>query len=455
MEWLSIIPIIVVLVLLFRQQNMLVAGFVGGLLALIIAAIFGESLPTVKEEIDGETVDVTLNLERAYDQFLGTIPQMLSFTTPIVNSAAAAMVAGIGAFAATLELARRALRGRIEYLAAFVVLLQGLATYAAGLGAGNTVITAPLIAAAVGATPGVIAGMAIATAGAFTTSPSSAESALTSQLAGLDDVTPYVDTMRPIFILAVITGMVIAWIDVKRRGGVFVPSEEETGAEIDESSQNYELGPQTSARRLWKLSIPALFLLGAVILASPINSLLTDAGLAPIVSPLFYISITIGLVALLAGRSLNDAAQSFVDGASFILLRLLAVGVFLAFINMIGDIGAFEFLASTVLAAPESLVVPVAALLGFLIAIPAGAYSVAVMGLIGPALASAGFGPLQLGFVMVAIGLGTQISYVQINVAALSYGFDVSIPRVVRTNAPLIIPVAVVILALSWLFAGG
>jgi hypothetical protein len=456
MEWLSIIPIIVVLVLLFRQQNMLVAGFVGGLLALIIAAIFGESLPMVTEEVDGKTVDVTLNLERAYDQFLSTIPEMLSFTSPIVNSAAAAMVAGVGGYAATLELARRALRGRVEYLAAFIVLLQALAAYAAGLGAGNTVITAPLIAAAVGATPGVIAGMAIATAGAFTTSPSSAESALTSQLAGLEDVTPYVDTMRPIFILAVISGMVIAWIDVKRRGGVFVRSEEETGVEINEASRTYELDPQTSARHLWKLSIPALFLLGAVILASPINSLLTNAGLAPIVSPLFYISITIGLVALLAGQSLNDAAQAFVDGAGFILLRLLAVGVFLAFINMIGDIGAFEFLGSTVLAAaPGSLVVTAAALLGFLIAIPAGAYSVAVMGLVGPALASAGFGPLQLGFVMVAIGLGTQISYVQLNVAALSYGFDVSIPRIVRTNAPFVIPAAVVILALSWLFAGG
>lgn len=133
MEWLSIIPIIVVLVLLFRQQNMLVAGFVGGLLALIIAAIFGESLPMVTEEVDGKTVDVTLNLERAYDQFLSTIPEMLSFTSPIVNSAAAAMVAGVGGYAATLELARRALRGRVEYLAAFIVLLQALAAYAAGL----------------------------------------------------------------------------------------------------------------------------------------------------------------------------------------------------------------------------------------------------------------------------------------------------------------------------------
>jgi hypothetical protein len=39
----------------------------------------------------------------------------------------------------------------------------------------------------------------------------------------------------------------------------------------------------------------------------------------------------------------------------------------------------------------KGVCVSVAALVGFLIAIPAGAYAVAVMGLIGPALGAAGF----------------------------------------------------------------
>jgi hypothetical protein len=91
------------------------------------------------------------------------------------------------------------------------------------------------------------------------------------------------------------------------------------------------------------------------------------------------------------------------DG-SFILVRLFAVGLFLAFVNMISDIGALVDCQRR--SRFQEFVVSVAALVGFLIAIPAGAYAVAVM-----RISSAGrgrFHPLQLGFVMMAIGMGTR-----------------------------------------------
>ena len=453
MAWIAVIPLIVVLVLLFRQQNMVVAAAAGGLLAIAIAYLFRDQLPLVQETVNGQTRTVILDLKRAFYRFSSTIPAMLSFTSPIVNASAAAMIAAFGGFAALLEIARRRLKGRIELLAAFVVLLQAFATYTAGLGAGNTVITAPLIAAAVGATPGVIVGMAIATAGAFTTSPSSAESALTSRIAGLDDVGPYVAEMRMFFLLTVAIGMVIAWWDVRRRKGVFVPGDDvKTTDGAPTSTEDFGLSPATPASQLWAHATPALFLLGAVVLGRPLNDLFVGWGLPQLFSPMFYISITVALVFLMRLGTIDSAAQKLIEGGSFILVRLFAVGLFLAFVNMISDIGAFQLIAKAALQVPKSLVVPVAALVGFLIAIPAGAYAVAVMGLIGPALGAAGFTPLQLGFVMMVIGMGTQMSWSQLNVASLSYGFKVSIPRIVRINAPGVIAMALLLAFLAYIF---
>lgn len=461
MEWVSTLPLLAVLAMLFARQHMLAAGFVGGLLALIISALFRGSLPAVQETVGGNTVNVVLDVPRVIQQFNSSIPAMLGFTSPIVNAATAAMVAGAGGYAAALELARRGLRGRVEYLAPFVVLLQAFATYTAGLGAGNTVITAPLIAAALGAPRGVMAGMALATAAAFTTSPSSAESALVSRLTGLPDTGPYADVMRPFFLLSLVMGMLIAWWDVRNRErraaaegeGEALGTGQPDNRGVAEGRQGFKLDPNASTGELWRLTIPALWLLFAVIFGRTINDLLRAGGLPMFMAPVFYVSVTVLLVVLLTRQSLEQAAQGLIDGSSFILVRLFSVGIFLAFINMIGDIGAFRVLANAALTVPQAIVVPVAAIIGFLIAIPAGAYSVAVMALVGPILAQAGFGALQLGFVMMVIGMGTQVSLVQINVAALSYGFNVSIPQVVRNNAPALFAWAIVLSVLSFVFA--
>jgi hypothetical protein len=297
--------------------------------------------------------------------------------------------------------------------------------------------------------------MAIATAGAFTTSPSSAETALTSRIAGLDDVGPYVSDMRPFFLLAVVIGMTIAWWDVRRRNGVPVLPENgelKVADTASSSDDEYTVNEETPSRQLWARAVPALWLLGAVVLGRPINDVLARWDVPQLFSPMVYISVTVLLIFVMRLGTLDSAAQKLIDGASFILVRLFAVGLFLAFINMISDIGAFQVIAEAALRVPREFVVPVAALVGFLIAIPAGAYSVAVMGLIGPALGEAGFTPLQLGFVMMVIGMGTQMSWSQLNVASLSYGFNVSISRIVRINAPGVIAMALLLSVLAYIF---
>ena len=80
------------------------------------------------------------------------------------------MVSKAGSIESLVELARRSLKGKISILAGIIVLIQGFATYMAGMGAGNTMVTAPLAAAAVGAIPEVIVAMAIVSAVGFTTS---------------------------------------------------------------------------------------------------------------------------------------------------------------------------------------------------------------------------------------------------------------------------------------------
>ena len=101
-----------------------------------------------------------------------SIPGMTGIITPVIYSAVALVLAKLGGFEALLGLSRRVF-GRKQYLiAAAIVLTQALTTYAAGLGAGNTMVTGPLALAIVGAVPQLIAGMAIVTAASFMTSPS-------------------------------------------------------------------------------------------------------------------------------------------------------------------------------------------------------------------------------------------------------------------------------------------
>lgn len=393
----TVMPLLVILGLLCLQVNMLPAALAGGILAMIIGQ-FG--------------------LAAANKHLLAAIPAMLSITVPIVNSAVATAVFKAGGYTAALTLVRRGIGGRLEFVGAFIVILQGAATYMSGIGGGSAMVIAPLAFAAVGAIPEVVAGMSIAAAVCFTTSPASLETGIVSKLAGIN-AQDYVTTMRPFTVFFMVLAVLIAFVGTKRRKALFQ----------GEESEEYK---NKTSEELWKATIPAIFLLVAVIAGPMVNSMVGF----PVLGPLSYMVVTIGLIFVCTKFTLNQSVDALVDGSQYILTRLFQVGIFLAFINLIGDIGAFSTIAGVAKSVPTALMIPAAVVAGFCIGVPAGAYVGSILTLVLPVAVALGFSPLAVGFVTMGVGLGSQLSFVNITMQALSYGFQIPIIQVIRGNMP-------------------
>lgn len=409
---LTVIPLIVILVLLFKRVDMLVAGFIGGVMAMIIGGI---------------------TLAQANDFLLKSIPSMLTITVPIINSALAMAVFKSGGYTSALTLVRRGIKGRVEFFAAFIVILQAAATYMSGIGGGSAMVIAPLAFTAVGAIPELIAGMSIAAAVSFTTSPASLESGIVSKLGNVA-VGDYVSTMRIYWIAFVVIAIIIGFYGAKKRNALFQGDESE------------EFKGMTNAQ-LFKNTVPAIFLLFSVIFGPFVNNLVGF----PLLSPLMYTIVTVALIFLCTKMNLNQSVNSMVDGSNYILVRLFSVGIFLAFINIIGETGAFSSIVSVAKLAPAALVVPTAVLAGFLVGVPAGAYVGSVLTLVLPVVASLGFSPVSLGFVAMGVGLGSQMSFVNITMQALSSGFQIPIIDVVKGNAKWVGGCVALLLVISFL----
>ena len=414
MAILCVVPLVVVLVLLFMKVDMIIAGLVGGVLAMIIGGI---------------------GISKANEELLKAIPTMLSITVPIINSAVAMAVFKSGGYSAALTLAKRGTKGKVEWVAAFIVVLLTAATYMSGIGGGSAMVIAPLAFAAVGAVPELIAAMSLAAAVSFTTSPASLESSIVSQLGGLE-VSNYVATMRPYWLVFVILAVILAFWGTKRRKLGFKEEENDEYATM-------------SNGQLFKLTIPAIFLLFAVIFGPLVNDLIGFA----LFTPVFYMIVTLALIYVCSKFTMNQSVEAMVDGSTYILTRLFQVGIFLAFINVIAQTGTFSVIAGLANQAPTAIVVPVAVLTGILIGIPAGAYVGSVLTLVLPVAVSLGFSPLALGFVTMGVGMGSQMSFVNITMQALSSGFQLPILDVVKGNVKWISIASVILLVLAFIFA--
>lgn len=410
----NVIPLVVILILLFMKKHMLFAGLVGGILAMIIGGI---------------------GIGEATGLFIGGVGNMLGITVPILYAAAAAMVAKAGSIESLVELAKRGLKGKIAILGGIMVLIQAFATYTAGLGAGNTMVTAPLVAIALGAVPEVIAGMAIATAVGFTTSPASTETVLAAESAGRD-VVAHANAMLPYTIVFFILAAALAVYGVHKRGSLVRAPKEEKKEDFVKTSV------------LVKTAIPSIALLTLVVLGSSLNDLI---GIT-LFTPATAVIITSILTVIFTPLDINGTSEALIDGSKFILTTLFSVGIFLSFINMIGELGTFEQLAGLVSNAPDAIILPAAMLVAFLIAIPSGAFTAGVLTLILPTLSVLGLPSEAMGFVAIATGLGTQISPVQINVAALADGFDLEIMDVIKENIKYVIPAFILITIVAVIF---
>ncbi|WP_431388526.1 citrate transporter [Enterococcus gilvus] len=410
---LVIVPLILVLVLLFLKVDMIIAGLVAGVLAMVIGGI---------------------SLADANAQLLETIPSMLSITVPIINSAIAMAVFKAGSYSAALTLAKRGTKGKVEYVSAFIVILLAAATYMSGIGGGSAMVIAPLAFAAVGVVPELIAAMSLSAAVSFTTSPASLESSIVSKLGDVS-VSDYVSTMRPYWLLFVVLAIILAFWGTKRRKIGF----KESADDVFDKKTNGEL---------FKLTLPAIFLLFAVIFGPILNELIGFT----LFTPLVYMVLTLALVFICTDFSMNQSVEAMVDGSTYILTRLFQVGIFLAFINVIAQTGTFAVIAGVAQNAPEFVVVPVAILTGVLIGVPAGAYVGSVLTLVLPVAVSLGFPTLALGFVTIGVGLGSQMSFVNITMQALSSGFQIPILDVVKGNIKWLSMASVLLLVIGLIF---
>lgn len=414
MAFLSLIPLIVILTLLFLKVDMIFAGLAGGLIAMLIAGI---------------------GIGQANEQLLEAIPTMLTITVPIINSAVAMAVFHSGGYSAALELAKRGTKGKVEYVSAFIVILLAAATYMSGIGGGSAMVIAPLAFAAVGVVPELIAGMSLAAAVSFTTSPASLETSVVSELGGIP-VVDYVSTMRPYWLLFVVIAVLLAFFGTKRRNVGF---REEASAEFSSLSNG----------QLFKYTLPAIFLLFAVVFGPLINDLIGFA----LFTPFMYAFTTLLLIFLCTKFNLNETAKAMIDGSTYILTRLFQVGIFLTFINIMAQTGVFALIANVTNLVPAFIVVPVAIIAGILIGIPAGAYVGSILTLILPVVINLNFSPLAIGLVTMGVGLGSQMSFVNITMQALSSGFQLPILDIVKGNVRWISLAAVLLVVISFIFA--
>ncbi|MDT2435735.1 citrate transporter [Enterococcus avium] len=410
---LVIVPLILVLVLLFLKVDMIIAGLIAGVLAMLIGGI---------------------GLADANAQLLETIPSMLSITVPIINSAVAMAVFKAGSYSAALTLAKRGTKGKVEFVSAFIVILLAAATYMSGIGGGSAMVIAPLAFAAVGVVPELIAGMSLAAAVSFTTSPASLESSIVSKLGDVS-VSDYVSVMRPFWLVFVVLAILLAFWGTKRRKIGFKESADDA---FDKKSNG----------ELFKLTLPAIFLLFAVIFGPIVNEAIGFAFFTPLV----YMILTLVLIFICTDFTMNQSVEAMVDGSTYILTRLFQVGIFLAFINVIAQTGTFAVIAGVAQNAPEFVVVPVAILTGVLIGVPAGAYVGSVLTLVLPVAVSLNFPPLALGFVTMGVGLGSQMSFVNITMQALSSGFQIPILDVVKGNVKWLSLASVLLLIVGLVF---
>lgn len=379
------------------KVDMIIAGLIGGVLAMLIGGS---------------------GLEEANKQMLEAIPMMLGITVPIINSAVAMAVFKAGSYSAALTLAKRGTKGKVEYVSAFIVILLAAATYMSGIGGGSAMVIAPLAFAAV----------------SFTTSPASLESSIVSKLGDIS-VGSYVSTMRPYWLFFVALAIVLAFWGTKHRNVGFKESADD---EFDKKSNG----------ELFKITLPAIFLLFAVIFGPIVNDLIGFAFFTPLV----YMILTLVLIFLCTDFSMNKSVEAMVDGSTYILTRLFQVGIFLAFINVIAETGTFAVIAGVAENAPAFIVVPVAILTGILIGIPAGAYVGSVLTLVLPVAVSLNFPPLALGFVAMGVGLGSQMSFVNITMQALSSGFQIPILDVVKGNVKWLSIASVLLLVIGLIF---
>jgi hypothetical protein len=432
-DFLILLPLLVVLVLIMPpfRAHILTAGLAGAVVAIIVGRI---------------------PLDKAATLFTAGIVAMLSIVSVVIFASTSMALAKAGSISSTLNLITRFFKGRLQWIGASMVAVQALAVYGAGHGAANTLVTAPLVFAAVGFNPLTIVGMSIVSGASWATSPASAESGIISKAMGYT-VQQYASFMLPYTVAFWIIGVALAFVGVTialKRGTLKPGVPPLVGAAEDVEPADIAgkavLGAQGAAD--WKRALPFFLLLIFIIVGPLINRWTGVQIFTDLVTPL----VVLGAACLLLKIKVNKMAAEFIASSSMILRYLFLVGVFLGFVNLMAEIGTFKLLASLPAGLPAGMIGIAALVIAFAIAIPSASYTAAIDAIILPVLAAAGVPPQVFGFVGIIVAQGAMMSPAQVNVASTAFGFRATIMRIVRNNAPYMPLVAIVTILMS-LFA--
>lgn len=428
-NFLLVLPLIVILGLLLPpiKAHVIVAGFAGGVLAIIIGGI--------------DLTEATGLFTEGATRLFGIAPVILYASTSIV-------LARAGSMSATLNIIQRVLGGKIQLVVPVMVIIQSLAVYAAGSGAANTLVTGPLLFAAVGFNSWVVGGLSIASAGAWACSPSAAETAFMSEAMGIQ-VVDYVVMMRPYSMVLCVLGAIIAYVGVVRavkqgtlNSDIANITEDVKNNAADNISKPALGDPEVAD---WRRSLPFFVLLILLVMSPIINKLLGFQLLSTFTIP-FIVLIT---AALLIKINFNTLSQEFVEGSRTILGYLFMVGVFLGFINILTRIGTFDVIAQLPAGLPIGLLGIGALVICYLIAIPAAAYTTAVLIITVPIMQAIGVPAIYFGFMTLIVAQGAMICPAQVNVIASAHSFKTTIMKIVSNNLRFSITAAVVVIILS------
>lgn len=431
-DFLLVLPLLGIVIMLLPpiRAHVIVAGFVGGILAMIIGG---------------------LSIGEATNLFTEGLTRLFGIASVLLFASTATVLARAGAFKSTLSILNQLLKGKVQWITTAMVFLQGLVVYGAGHGAANTLVIAPLIFAGIGFNSLVVVGLSLVSGASWATSPASAESVVISNAMGWS-IQKYTSFMIPFTATIWVIGAVLAFIGVTRaiKKGTLQPGVPPADAKAEEEEATHGkreyLGSPDA--KDWKRALPFFVLLACMVFGPLINR-----GLGvPIFTNFTIPFLVLLLAATLVKIPLNTLAAEFVLGSRTILMYLFVVGVFLGFVNMMGAIGTFEVLASLPGRFPGGVVGIAAIITAFIIAIPSATYTAAIDALILPIMAAAGVPVASFGFVGVAVAQGAMMCPVQVNVAATAHGFRTTVMKIVKNNAPYMPIACLVTIVMAYFF---
>jgi len=393
---LSIVPLVIIVILVFMKFDIVIAGLVGAVLAMVVSSV---------------------SFETANRQMIEAMPQVFNDSRLMIDAALAAVFMQTGSYKSSVAFIQRCTNMQARYISIFGIFLLTMSVFLSGNGIGSIFIITPFIFAAGGATPFLMSVCSFVSMLALLLSPLSIEAGIIASAGGLR-IADYIVLFMTGFVVFALVGVGVG-LYVINRG-----KKAELGEKVD-----IALNKMTT-EVLFKRIIPLVFLIFALMFGNVINYLFGFI----VLSPILYMIGSLILLYLCTPLSVNEVMKTLIDGSTVILPRMFQIALFVGFMNIIMNTGVLEGIAQFVRVMPDSLTLTAAIIVGFLLAVPSGVYIGIVLASILPFVAQLGFLPIELWLVSLGVALGSQLSVANMMVYAHAQGFTQSVLNIIKGN---------------------